>query len=249
MRLNVRRETRTQLRKLGITPESLYKGDETPGLLRELGVRLISLPGGYVLALAEVSPYEDDDDDLFDEDDDEDEPLEFEDLVYYLNGEIISVSEKKVVGRSVNQVINMEAVVSIYRPDDVFAFFDSRDQAKANLYEELISRRALKFLLKDPGGSLLHLERLTIEERHRGRDLGLRTLEAVIAYAARVGCAHAIMKPFPLQFEGGETRDAGERRGGREFREGARKLSLYYQRLGFAPPSTRSEYLYKRIRD
>jgi GNAT superfamily N-acetyltransferase len=246
----VRRETRTQLRKLGITPESLYEGDETPGLLREPGVRLIPLPSGYMLALAEVSPYEDDgDDDVFDVDDD-DEPLEFEDLVYYLNGEIISVSEKKVVGRSANQVINMEAVVSIYHPDDVFAFFDSRDQAKANLYEELTSRRSLKFLLEDPGGGLLHLERLTIEEQHRGRDLGLRTLEAVVAYAARVGCAHAIMKPFPLQFEGGEPRDADERREwGRKFREGARKLSLYYRRLGFTPPSARSEYLYKRIRD
>jgi GNAT superfamily N-acetyltransferase len=247
----VRRKTRNQLRKLGITPEAVYEGDETPGLLSEPGARIVTLPGGYVLALAEVSPYEDDDDDLSDDEDDQDEPLEFEDLVYYLSGELISVSEKKVVGRSTNQIISLEAVVSIYHPDDVFAFFDSRDQAKANLYEELTTRRALKFLLDDPGGSLLHLERLTIEERHRGTGLGLRTLEAVIGHAARgMGCAHAIMKPFPLQFEGGEPRDAAGRRAwGREFREGARKLSLYYQRLGFAPPSARSEYLYKRIRD
>jgi GNAT superfamily N-acetyltransferase len=188
----VRRETRNRLRGLGIDPESLYEGDETRGLLRESGVRLSTLPGSYVLALAEVSPYEGDgDDDLFDDEYDEDEPLEFEDLVYYLNGEIISVREKKVIGRSTNQVINLEAVVSIFGPDDVFAFFDSRDQAKASLYEELTSRRALKFLLDDPEASLLHLERLTIEERHRGKGLGLRTLEAVIDFAARVGCAHA----------------------------------------------------------
>jgi hypothetical protein len=46
------------------------------------------------------------------------------------------------------------------------------------------------------------------------------------------------------------SRDGARHRGrDPKFAKGARKLSLHYQRLGFTPPSTKSEYLYKRIRD
>lgn len=89
--------------------------------------------------------------------------------------------------------------------------------------------------------NLLIIDRLVISPQYRGKGLGLHTLAGLVREFSR-GCGLVAMKPFPLQYEGGNSADDGSD----EFRamrldlfrgsleEARRKLVKYYSRAGFA---------------
>jgi len=76
-----------------------------------------------------------------------------------------------------------------------------------------------------PTLNFLLIHRMEIEPEYRGKGVGLVVLLKVIKKWGR-GCALAVIKPFPLQYEDTEGRE-------KELRRDRRKLINYYSKLGF----------------
>ncbi len=74
--------------------------------------------------------------------------------------------------------------------------------------------------------NVLLLDRLEIQVRFRGQELGIRFINAAVT-AFGIGCRLAVIKPFPLQFEG-----KGDSKG---MRSATTRLKRYYARAGFTP--------------
>jgi GNAT superfamily N-acetyltransferase len=92
--------------------------------------------------------------------------------------------------------------------------------------------------------NLLLLDRLEILPEFRGQELGLKFMKAAITRFG-LGCRLAVLKPFPLQFEGkmgtvpvgrsGQVvrRPPAARTAAAKLRSGTEKLMKYYARAGF----------------
>jgi GNAT superfamily N-acetyltransferase len=92
--------------------------------------------------------------------------------------------------------------------------------------------------------NLLLLDRLEILPEFRGQELGLKFMKAAITRFG-LGCRLAVLKPFPLQFEGkmgtvpvgrsGQVvrRPPADRMAAAKLRSGTEKLMKYYARAGF----------------
>jgi len=84
--------------------------------------------------------------------------------------------------------------------------------------------------------NLLVLDRLLIYPKYRGQKWGLAALARMIQRFQH-GAGLVVLKPFPLQHEGGMTRDDKVKDGLTEFSctldYGRRRLRRYYKELGF----------------
>lgn len=86
--------------------------------------------------------------------------------------------------------------------------------------------------------NVLIIERLILQPQFRGQDLGLAAMRGLIL-CARGGAGLVLIKPFPLQFEGGYDPKAEEfvRQGyaslPKDHRLSTAKLCRHYARLGF----------------
>jgi len=231
------------LRASQLNPKSLRRRSEVLG---EPNVCIANIHDCYLLAAAVIKRDGEDDVGNFDEDELLLEPGEF---ILPLYADLISIEHQQIVGSSVNEIYQLPDMVSLFSPDEIFECLDSQSQAHLNLYAEMTSRRSLRFLLNCPDGNLLHLDRLTIDEAHRGRGLGLLALTAVIELAVSAfQCTAAIMKPFPLQFESSRPHDSSlTLRWRKDFNAARRKLLDYYAQLGFVAPSLKSDYLFRRF--
>jgi hypothetical protein len=135
-------------------------------------------------------------------------------------------------------------MAGLFSANYILTRLDDECVDKAAVGLELRRRKQLRYLFtEDADTNLLHIQWLRIKNAHRGKDLGLKTLEVLIDYTANsLSCGYAIMQPCPLPYEPG---DVGNEDNKKIFSEGRKKLFDYYQRLGFTKPSPRSKYLYK----
>jgi len=136
------------------------------------------------------------------------------------------------VGNVINQEASLPFVLDRYQQimDAGSALFnDSFDDYSPwiqHRYEEAFA-----------GDNILLLDRLTLEPEVRGQRLGLAVLHrAILDWSS--GCSFIVMKPFPLQYEGGKPnpKKVAELRL-EQFKaskaESFRRLRNYYKRLGF----------------
>jgi len=136
------------------------------------------------------------------------------------------------VGEAMNEGARMADVFDSYQEtmDAACAIFDGS-------LEEFRPAVQKKFADAVPFDDILLLHRLTIHPLARGQRLGLSVLKQAI-HDWSSGCSLVVMKPFPLQFEGG----AKNRPSWNELRFGDflsdkatahKRLTKYYERLGF----------------
>lgn len=86
------------------------------------------------------------------------------------------------------------------------------------------------------GGNVLYLERLVLDEGHRGKGLGLAVIEALIRRLGS-GCVLVVIKPYPLQDEDDPPLEAAA------LGAAQKRLSAYYASLGFKALATDSAYM------
>eukprot|EP00456_Euglypha_rotunda_P009933 TRINITY_DN12368_c0_g1_i3.p1 TRINITY_DN12368_c0_g1~~TRINITY_DN12368_c0_g1_i3.p1 ORF type:complete len:251 (+),score=25.01 TRINITY_DN12368_c0_g1_i3:227-979(+) len=132
---------------------------------------------------------------------------------------------------------------------DVFDMSSSLFSCYQELYgrDEDLKRKVLRAMKTDMtfDSGVLILDRLELTPSRRGRGAGLQILRWM-EHQFRMGCGVVVLKPFPLQFEGGtpEEREADEDDGDfkrlelgryeRRFDVALRKLQRHYAKLGFA---------------
>lgn len=149
------------------------------------------------------------------------------------------------IGRFSVMVIDVESAVN--ERESTFDIFDysSRTIDYYSLYTPDMDFRP-KVLAALQGGerwapNMLVLERLEILPKYRGQGAGLRVLRW-LHFHFGMGCGIVVMKPYPLQFEGGEPHENANETTFKRLRLGAftaefeparKKLRDYYGRLGF----------------
>lgn len=141
---------------------------------------------------------------LYVESDEPDQYLrQIDGLVYELD----EADGKTHIGEFRIFLIDVESAVT--DGEHVFSIFDSRQETVD--YYSLLGSSTLEF--KDcvlnalPGGerwspNMLILDRLTLLPAYRGKGIGLRVLRNLFKQF-RMGCGIVVMRPYPLQFEGG----------------------------------------------
>jgi GNAT superfamily N-acetyltransferase len=143
-------------------------------------------------------------------------------------------------------VLDVESAVN--ERESIFDVFDWRAETLPffeALYEEDASFNAAasRVLADECGGlwepNILILDRLEIHPEFRRRRYGLQALQALME-EFRLGVGIMAMKPFPLQFEGGDPatrRSASQPASSRQvkgtFTSCRAKLRRYYSELGF----------------
>jgi GNAT superfamily N-acetyltransferase len=84
-------------------------------------------------------------------------------------------------------------------------------------------------------GTLLYVSHVAIKDEYRGRDLGLSLVDACLTRFGEPGTL-AVVKPFPLQFCGGDKvtlKEYKERGFTGNQRKAFKSLRSYWSRLGF----------------
>ena len=111
--------------------------------------------------------------------------------------------------------------------------FDETQEAH-ELYERIVKKQEDELL---EGGDLQLVNRMEVDPAHRGHGLGLFMIEAA-DHVLNGHMSSQVIKPFPLQFEGGDfgfpppPAEAGEERR-RALAAARAKISAYYDRIGF----------------
>lgn len=177
---------------------------------------------------------------------DDDEPSRFVTHVKGLIHELADDDESIVLGEFSVILVDVEAAVT--EDESVFDVFDS-DSRTIDYYGLYLGSLEFKSkVVRAIGGSprwapnLLILDRLAVLPEHRGSNIGLRVLRCLRVRFSSM-CGLIVMKPFPLQFEGGIPAENAEKEKFRKLRldqfpadfdKSLRKLRAYYRRLGFA---------------
>ena len=169
-------------------------------------------------------------------------------LLKFIDGKVLAFTEsdRKVrVGSFAVILIDIETAVN--ESESIFDVFDvsSKTIDYYGLYKSDLEFKPS--VIKALGGyerwapNMLILDRLEILPRFRGHGAGLRILRCLqLQFSA--GCGLVVMKPFPLQFEGGtpeENKDEEEfirmrlDQFSTTFEKALKGLQTYYGRLGF----------------
>ena len=177
---------------------------------------------------------------------DNDEPSRFVKRIEGTVSKFVGDEDQRIpVGSFAIFIIDVAAVTR--EQASLFDAFDT--DARIFGYYELygrgyeFKRKVLRAMAVDMTFDLgmLILDRLELDPEHRGDGLGLRVLRW-LEHQFRMGCGVVVMKPYPLQFEGGspeereDEADFRRRRLGdydRRFDFALRRLQRHYSKLGF----------------
>lgn len=159
---------------------------------------------------------------------------------------MISLDERKVVGWCEGRVYYFSLMTAFFDPEYIVEGLDDEDADCGALGAELLKRRSLRFLLDwRAQADMLHPMKLGVAHLHRGKALGLKLLGEVIRHASgSLDCDYAVLYPEPIKFEDEDAEIFASKEKTDEMRW---KLFGCYARLGFVRPSSRSEFLYRRI--
>lgn len=176
----------------------------------------------------------------------DDEPARF---IKFIDGTIYLYTdgERKVkAGNFSVIIIDVESAVN--ERESVFDVFDfsSKTLDYFSLYAPDLDFKPK--VLKALGGEdrwapgMLILDRLEVLPKFRGQAVGLRVLRW-LRMQFSMGCGILVMKPYPLQFEGGTPEENRSKESfvrlrldlfGTDFQRALKKLRVYYGRAGFA---------------
>jgi hypothetical protein len=135
------------------------------------------------------------------------------------------------VGNAYNEGTSLRSVFDTYQQtmDAGCAIFDDS-------FENFCPWIRRRFDDAYPSDDLLLLDRLTLDPVVRGQRLGLAVIDRTIRDWSK-GCSLVVMKPFPLQYEGGWNEKNVTELKLQGFRarktEAFKRLREYYVRLGF----------------
>lgn len=172
----------------------------------------------------------------------EEPSLEF---VQIFKGKIVFVSShdgEEIVGDVTGYIIQADRLIDAN--ESLYEACDSMDQTVANYFAVFYNRHTGHFkksIVKrfdcDLGRSLLIIDRMEIDPRHRGRDVGLAVVRRAIDLFSP-GCGLVALQPFPMQF--GARSDDGAwkdrmvtERFGQDKESSFQMLRQYWSRLGF----------------
>ena len=168
------------------------------------------------------------------------------DYIHTIDGKVVWLNESGRVSREVGEfsctLIDADAAdLHGVSPFDVYDTTQATYDLFAALFDDLGGsakvNKALGGHLALWSHNLLLIDRLVIYPSFRGQKLGLRALTMLLQRYQSIAEV-AVLKPFPLQFEGGMAAEEAGRLGLKGFtctmNYATRRLNRYYAELGFA---------------
>lgn len=152
-------------------------------------------------------------------------------LVEQIYGEVIDCATQRVIARCHAEIYPFTEFVDCFSSEELWSQFDGYSRERGDVYRAVERGAETEHLLYDPDTDLLHINMIGVEKRYRKRGLGAAMLYALTTYGGWVrGCAHTILKPYPLVYEDGVAENMPhEGRAGGAFERARKRLVEYYR--------------------